>query len=200
MRHARHTARRGGFTLLELLVAIGILALVSVIAWRGLSSLLSTRERLEPRADAVRALLAGFGQLERDLAQVPANARLFALPMQALRVTSEDGQPVLQVLRLADSPDASAAAAVELVFYQVLEGALVRRSTPAQRFYPGGASGALESVALVPDVSTMQIRVWRDNIGWIAPVSDADMANAIGVEVQITRRDGSRLRRVFAIG
>jgi len=40
-----------GFTLVELLVAIWIMALVSVIAWRGLSALVNTRERLGPEAD-----------------------------------------------------------------------------------------------------------------------------------------------------
>ena len=44
-----------GFTLLELLVAITVLSIVSVIAWRGLDSLVMTRERLEPEADDVRA-------------------------------------------------------------------------------------------------------------------------------------------------
>ena len=47
---------RRGFTLLELLVAISVLAIVSMIAWRGLDSLLATRERLEPQGDEVRGL------------------------------------------------------------------------------------------------------------------------------------------------
>ena len=42
-----------GFTLLELLVAISVLSVVSVIAWRGLDSLVATRERLEPRNNFV---------------------------------------------------------------------------------------------------------------------------------------------------
>src|SRR3974390_1850714 len=127
MRLAATRSRLRAFTLIEILVAIGILALVTVISWRGVPSLLTTRERLDPRTDDVRALLTGFGQIERDLAQVPANARLFALPFQGVRVTNQDGQPVLQILRLADSPDGSAASAVELVFYQVRDQALVRR-------------------------------------------------------------------------
>ena len=38
-----------GFTLLELLVAITVLSIVSMIAWRGLDSLVATRERLGRR-------------------------------------------------------------------------------------------------------------------------------------------------------
>jgi len=79
---ARRGARRG-FTLVELLVAIWIMSVVAVIAWRGLSALVATRDRLGPEADEVRAMLTGFGQMERDLAHA-ANPTLASLPVLAL--------------------------------------------------------------------------------------------------------------------
>jgi len=195
----RRGARRGGFTLLELLVAITILAFIAVIAWRGLSSLTATRERLEPQNEQVRAVLAAFGQMELDLAHVPANGTLYALPMQALRVRVEDGQRVLQILRLTEAPDGSRASAVQLVMYRVHEGRLERQAAPAQRYY-GSAAATLDTVALLPAVDDMQIRVWRPSVGWITPVADADAVNAAGVEVNLQRHDGSTLRRVFLVG
>jgi prepilin-type N-terminal cleavage/methylation domain-containing protein len=48
--HRPHRNARRGFTLLELLVAISVLAIVSMISWRGLDSLLSIRERWSPMA------------------------------------------------------------------------------------------------------------------------------------------------------
>ena len=189
-----------GLTLLELLVAVSILAVISVIAWRGLSALTTTRERLEPQNDGVHALLAGFGQIERDLAQVPTNVGLFALPVQAVRVFVADGQPALQILRLARSPDGSPASAVQTVFYQVRDGQLQRQATVAQRFYSVAGGELVNRVALVPDVDEMQIRVWRNGVGWIAPGSDADSANTVGIEVRLLRHDGTSVRRVFAIG
>jgi len=192
--------RSRGFTLLELLVAVSILALIAVVAWRGLSALTATRERLEPQSDEVHALLAGFGQMERDLTQVPTNARLFALPMQAVRVFATDGHPTLQILRLARSPDGSSAAAVQIVFYRVRDGQLERQSTAAQRFYSANNSATLDAVALVPKIDEMQVRVWRNGVGWITPGSDADAANTVGIEVRLQRHDGTSVRRVFAIG
>jgi len=194
-----HTRRRG-FTLLELLVAVSILALIAVVAWRGLSALTATRERLEPQSDEVHALLAGLGQIERDLAQVPTNARLFALPTQALRVMAIEGSPTLQILRLARSPDGSSAAAVQIVFYRVRDGHLERQSTAAQRFYSASGAATMDAVALVPGVDAMQIRVWRSNVGWITPGSDADAASTVGVEVRLQRHDGTSVRRVFVVG
>jgi general secretion pathway protein J len=190
----------GGFTLLELLVAVTILAVIAVMAWRGLSSLTATRERLEPQNDAVHAMLAGFGQMESDLAQAPTSARLFALPVQAVRVVAIDGHTTLQILRLAESPDGNRAAAAQTILYHVVDGALQRQSAPAQRYYQGDAAVTLNSVVLVPQIDEMQVRVWRNTVGWITPASDADTANTVGVEVRLLRHDGTTLRRVFAVG
>ena len=194
------SVRSAGFTLLELLVAISILAFIAVIAWRGLSSLTATRERLEPQNEQVRAVLAGFGQMELDLAHVPLNGGLYALPIQAVRVLIVDGQRQLQVLRLTDSPDGSHASAMQTVLYRVQNGVLERQSTPAQRFYSADTAARVDSTGLVPSVEELQVRVWRAKVGWITPASDADTANAVGLEVRLLRGDGTSLRRVFVVG
>ncbi len=189
-----------GFTLLELLVAVTILALIAVMSWRGLSSLTATRERLEPQGEDVRAVLAGFGQLQEDLAQAPLSARLFALPVTAVRVRSIDGRVNLMILRSAESPDGSRAAALQAVVYRVADGALQRLGGVAQHIYlPDGPIDGT-SVMLVPGVDDMQVRVWRNGVGWIAPAGDNDTAGAPGVEIRLLRHDGRILRRVFAVG
>jgi general secretion pathway protein J len=209
-RDAASRARRGrapagapaarGFTLIELLVAITILAFISVIAWRGLSTLTATRERLAPQNEQARSILAGFGQMEIDLANVPLNAVLYALPTQTLRVFVADGRKHLQLLRLTQAPDGSGASAYEYVFYRVQDGVLERQSSAAQRFYSSDVPTQLESVALVPGVDELQIRVWRPGVGWIEPVADSDSVGVPGVEVRLRRHDGTTLRRVFMVG
>ncbi len=196
---ARHR-RVGAFTLLELLVAIAILAFIAVMAWRGLFSLTATRERLSPQNDQVRAVLATFGQLETDLARVPLNIALYAVPVQPVRVVTIDGQRNLQILRLADALDGSRASAVQVVQYRLHDGALERQSTPAQRFYSAEPSAQSQTVAVAPGIVDFQVRVWRNGVGWITPAGDADTAGTPGVEVRLQRLDGSVLRRVFMVG
>ena len=61
-------ARQAGFTLIEVLVAITLMALVSIIAWRGLENVSSQQRRLTEDADENDTVIRMLGQFERDVA------------------------------------------------------------------------------------------------------------------------------------
>ncbi|HEX7156532.1 MAG TPA: type II secretion system protein GspJ [Burkholderiaceae bacterium] len=187
-----------GFTLIELLVAVSILAILAVISWRGLSTLAATRERLVPETDDVRALLTGFGQMERDLAEAPVNQTLYALSSPAVRVVVADGRQTLEILRIAP-PAPDGGSAVQTVFYSVQDGSLVRQWTPPARVYTATAVEQLQTATLVPQVSSMTVRVWLQNTGWVAPAA-APAVMPPGIEVQLQRTDGTTFRRVMLVG
>ena len=189
--------RPRGFTLLELLVAIWILAIVSIIAWRGMSALIATRDRLGPEADEVRALLTGFGQMELDLARA-ASPVLMPLGGPPVLVRVVGGAPVLQILRFSQ-PLADGAGAVQQVQYTVVDGALLRQSSPPVRSLQAALNSSQATVRLVAGVAKMSVRLWRLNEGWVVP-TEADRATPQGVEVEVTRVDGTRLRRVMLVG
>jgi general secretion pathway protein J len=186
-----------GFTLVELLVAIWIMSIVAVIAWRGLSALVATRDRLGPEADDVRAMLTGFGQMERDLAHT-VNPVLVAPGNAPVSVQTVDGAPALQVLRFSE-PLPDGASAVQQVTYAVIDGTLLRQASAAVRSVQTAFGATPSTARLVPDVASMQVRVWRMNEGWIVPASN-DATLPWAVEVVLTRRDGTRLRRVMLVG
>src|SRR5687768_12193682 len=59
-----------GFTLVELLVALAIFALISGFAYRGLDAMLKSRAALEQESRKWRDVTVFVGRLERDLAAV----------------------------------------------------------------------------------------------------------------------------------
>jgi general secretion pathway protein J len=61
MRHMR------GFTLVELLVALFVMALVAVLSWRGLDGMVRAHEGMQQRQDQVQALQVGMDQWNADL-------------------------------------------------------------------------------------------------------------------------------------
>ena len=195
-----------GFTLLELLVAITVLSIVSVIAWRGLDSLVMTRERLEPEADDVRALLTTFGQMERDLAQV-TNPRFVGLNTAPINVSIADGAIVLQLARIAP-PAPDRATEVQTVYYRVVDGTLMRQATAALPGFEPTSTERLESARLLDKVRLMQVRTWSPGVGWIDPNVPQDTSGgapaaqgvAPGIEVTIERDNGRVFRRVLLVG
>ena len=65
-------APRQGFTLIEVLVAISVMALMTLMAWRGLDGMLRSQRDLQARADQLRTLQAGLAQWQTDLDQMTA--------------------------------------------------------------------------------------------------------------------------------
>lgn len=56
-----------GFTLVELLVALGLLALMALLSWRGLDGIGRAQVQLQQRSDDVLALQSTLGQWGADL-------------------------------------------------------------------------------------------------------------------------------------
>lgn len=69
MRHDRWIDR-GGFTLLEVLVALAVFAIVSALAYRGLDSIATTRARLDQEMRMWRRIELVFERLNLDVTQV----------------------------------------------------------------------------------------------------------------------------------
>lgn len=59
--------RSRGFTLVELLVSLFVLALMAGLSWRGLDGMMRAREQTAARADEVLALQTGLAQWSADL-------------------------------------------------------------------------------------------------------------------------------------
>lgn len=197
-----------GFTLLELLVAITVLSVVSVIAWRGLDTLVKTRDRLEPEVDETRAMLVTFGQMERDLTQV-ANPAFLGLTTSPLNVRPVDGAMIIEIARIA-VPVPDHATEVQTVYYRVIDNTLVRQATAALPYFQRTSTEQFENARLLNNIRSMDVRLWQPGLGWTPPGDHVDTAPSAaappgriqpvpGLEVILTRTDGRTFRRVFLV-
>ncbi len=66
MGHARHSTMQG-FTLAEVMIALGITAMIGGLVWSSFSTTFKTQEVLESEAGIYRELRVGMGRLTREL-------------------------------------------------------------------------------------------------------------------------------------
>jgi general secretion pathway protein J len=95
--------KSGGFTLIEVLVASAILALMALMSWRGLDGMAKAQFSLQSRSDAYQTLQVGLSQWRTDLDNMSSLPNVPALDWdgRVLRITrqhSQDPQAGLQVV------------------------------------------------------------------------------------------------------
>ena len=115
-----------GFTLVEVLVALAILAITAVLAYRGTAALVDGEVRLTSEATRWRTLDTVFTRLEADLRQAqPRPIRVGAAREPAwLAATEAHGSSAIVFSRAGPEFDADPGAAGQRVGYRVREGAL----------------------------------------------------------------------------
>lgn len=81
--------RQRGFTLVELLVALFVMALLALLSWRGLDGMVRARDQTEARAEEVLALQTGLAQWSADLDAMIQLPQLSAIDWngRVLRIT-----------------------------------------------------------------------------------------------------------------
>jgi general secretion pathway protein J len=89
-----------GFTLIEVMVAIGIMALMAMLSWRGLDGMTRSQSQTQQRMDEVQTLQTGLAQWGTDL-----DALLQVQQLPQINPIDWDGR-VLRLTRRASNADA----------------------------------------------------------------------------------------------
>lgn len=97
------TRNERGFTLIEVLVAIAVMALLAVLSWRGIDGLSRARDQARVRGDEVLALQAGLAQWGVDLDAITERPRIKPIDWdgRALRITRRGNGDPTDGLRVA---------------------------------------------------------------------------------------------------
>lgn len=93
-RTSSRSTKARGFTLVELLVALSVMALLAMLSWRGLDGMTRAQAQTRQRADEILAIQAGLAQWQADL-----NAAIHLAPTPAI---DWDGRGLRLVRRSSD--------------------------------------------------------------------------------------------------
>ncbi len=126
--NARAASRVTGFTLLEVLIAVAIFAVLSALAYGGLSSVLNTSMKTRQANEALQSLQLAMSLIQQDMIQI-ANRPItdeFGQPVPALKSGSEFERIIEFTRRGWRNPAGTKRSTLQRVAYQLNENTLER--------------------------------------------------------------------------
>lgn len=193
MTAAHRRPRQGGFTLVEVLVALVIMAVLAGMAWRGVDGMARARSASNDAVERTLRLSTALAQWEQDLLALHNSPSVPALRFDgaALRLTRETE------------------GGVALVAWSLRDGAWWRWASPAVTRVPdlqehwlraqqllGNEPGTLK---IVDDASQVQVFFFRGN-GWSNAQSAGDAAAADGRGAAAGEQLPTGVRLVLTVG
>ena len=209
---ARRNHSAAGFTLIELLVAIGILAMVAVLGWRGLDSIMRSREVLTGQLEQARGMQLAFAQMQSDCDHLAGAGQSNTLLNGRLNLSAENDR--LTLVRLAASEQEPQQ--LQVVTYRLRGGVLTRRESNGTRDLAvldtlwqaarDDTETSTADVVLMRGVDSMALRGQRSLASsaapeWITLANGSKTADLVGIEVTLQLPgQAAGLSKVFLLG
>ena len=200
-----------GLTLIELLVAISVLAFIAVLGWRGLDSIVRARIALTGDLEQTRGMQLAFAQMQSDCAHLASAA---VLPDRMPLAAGSDRLTLVRTVFADNQPSR-----LQVIAYRVKDGVLTRHESAATRDLielddlwraVAGDTDTGQTVVLQSGVDSLTPRLWangawRMGVDMLPPVAAANMnagslaPTGLEVALQLRGRD-TRLLKIFLLG
>ncbi len=192
-----------GFTLLEILVALIIFSLMSVMAYRGLTTVLQTRAHLAQENQKWRAVTMLFARMEKDLSMLakrpirdPGDLSAAALTGKTSAVGEQDA--LLMFTRMGLPEQANALAGPLRFGYRLRNDNVEQLIWPALDAAPRSAPSVN---VLLEQVTSLELH-YLDRLGawhatWPLVGNSQDLPSAVQVTLELKSKE--RITRLFAL-
>lgn len=194
---------QAGVTLLELLIALAVFAVIGVAAYTALFAVLEARATTQDRAERLAEVQFGVGRLAEDWRQTVDRSAHAAQPAARRPVTTEpEGDGLVALTRAgwanpADLPRSTLAR----VTWQLEEDRLLRRVRPS---VDGGTNTEPPRRIVLEGVESVELRFRGSGEEWFERWPPLNRDRTAGdlpraVEVTLTLRDWGEIRRLFTL-
>ena len=191
--------RQRAFTLVELLVALAIFAIMSGFAYRALTSMLEGRDALAKESRKWRDVSLFVGRVERDIAAVLPRIATAAGELKVAPLSSSvEGGTGLALTRSGNMLAGNVSAAPQRVAYRLREGRIERLSWAGVDAAPRDEP---QPTPVLADAGSLAFRFmdpkgseWRAD--WGLP-GNAAVTLPAAVEMTLVLASGERIVRLF---
>jgi len=196
----RRTA--SGFTLIEILVALLVFALLAGFGYRGVGAVLDAGERVTGETRKWRDLALAFEQMRLAFAQAadrPIRDRhdAAAPAFEGVAATRNASEPLLAFTRMGYAGHEGAAADQQRVGYRLREERLEQLAWPVLDQAPHTEAQSVALLSGVRELAFSYLHHGKWHPAW--PLADGDAPYPAAVLVTLRLSNGERYQRLFAL-
>lgn len=208
-RPCQSVLHQNGFTLMEVLIAVTITAVIGVGVWQVVHGVITSRDRVDDVGDQFRNLQRTMLLLERDITQIVNRpARDIYGDFQPALTSQQDDFALMLTRQGWRNPLGIRRSALQRVGWEYTGNELRRRYWP---MVDQGQEDNSRDVLLLEGVTAFDIRFLDDNRSWrpqwptdetmatLSPGSRPDIALPLGIEITIEQDTFGKLVRTFAL-
>jgi len=193
--------RQHGFTLIEIMVALAILGVVALLAYRATAAMTDGEARLSAESERWRTLDRVFARLEADMREaIPRSVRRGTTVDPAWSAEAGDGDGNTDVAFTRAGPEFSAepGAAGQRIGYRLRERTLEVVYWPQLDNVDDARATAY---ALMSGVTRFRVRQLGTGTAWLPrwPLAGDPAGLPRAVDVELELADGTQIDRVFVL-